>query len=84
MLDKLLLEHPRDIGETYGEHAGHALHIGFRMMGAGVACVVHALLPGLFVRTASRAVADVQSLMAQRTAAAADIGNSSAESSATA
>jgi len=67
MLDKLLMDHPRDIGETYGEHAGHALYIGVRLLGAGAACLVHALLPGLFVRTASGAVEDIQSLMTSRT-----------------
>ena len=66
MLDKLMLEHPRDIGETYTEHAGHALQIGARLVLAGLACLVHAVLPGLFVRTASHAVGDVQSRMAAR------------------
>ena len=68
MLDKLLLEHPRDIGESYGEHAGHAMYIGTKLLGAGIACLVHAVLPGLFVRTASAAVQDVQDLMTKRTA----------------
>jgi hypothetical protein len=66
MLTKLMLEHPRDIGETYGEHAGHALFIGTRMIGAGLACLVHALIPGLFVKTATNTVDDVISLMNQR------------------
>ncbi len=66
MLDKLLMKHPRDIGESYGEHAGHALYIGLRMLGGGFACLVHALLPGLFVRTASEAVDDIQVLMNKR------------------
>ena len=70
MLDKLLMEHPRDIGETYGEHAGHALTIGLKMLGGGLACLVHAVLPGLFVRTATNAVADVQNLMTKRTSPA--------------
>ena len=66
MLDKLLMAHPRDIGETYGEHAGHAVYIGLRMLGGGLACLVHAVLPGLFVRTASEAVDDIQHLMTKR------------------
>jgi len=65
-LDKLLMAHPRDIGETYSEHAGHALYIGARMIGAGLACMVHAVLPGLFVRTASHTVDDIQGLMTRR------------------
>jgi hypothetical protein len=67
-LDKLFREHPRDIGESYGEHAGHALFIGSRMLLAGCACVVHALLPGLFERTASNTVDRILALMAERTA----------------
>ena len=70
MLDKLLMAHPRDIGESYGEHAGHALYIGFRMLAGGIACMVHAVLPGLFVRTASEAVDDIQNLMTKRTSEA--------------
>lgn len=70
MLDKLLAEHPREIGETYGEHAGHALYIGLKMLGGGLACLVHAVLPGLFVRTASEAVDDIQNLMHKRTSPA--------------
>lgn len=66
-LDSLLTRHPREIGESYTEHAGHAVYIGARMIAAGVACLVHALLPGLFIRTASRTVDDIQSLMAKRT-----------------
>ena len=68
MLDKLILEHPRSIGETYGEHAGHAVYIGTRLIRAGCACLVHALLPGLCVRTASETIEDIQNLMEQRTA----------------
>jgi hypothetical protein len=68
VLDTLLTKHPREIGESYGEHAGHALYIGMRMLGASIVCLVHAVLPGLFVRTASHAVEDIQALMTKRTA----------------
>jgi hypothetical protein len=69
-VDALILEHPRAIGESYGEHARHAVTIGARMIAAGLACLVHAVLPGLFVRTASRTVDDIRSLMDARGAAA--------------
>jgi len=68
MLDKLFFEHPRDIGESYGEHAGHALDIGLRLLFAGFACLVHALLPGLFIRNATNTVGYINELMAQREA----------------
>ena len=65
-ISRLLLDHPRDIGETYTEHAGHAWFIGTRMILAGGACLVHALLPGLFVTTATTTVEDIQDLMVRR------------------
>ncbi len=68
MLDKLFFEHPRDIGESYGEHAGHALDIGGRLLLAGFACLVHALVPGLLIRRASNTVDYINELMAQREA----------------
>ena len=65
-LDALFTKHPRDIGETYAEHAGHALFIGGALLLAGIACLIHALIPGLFVRTASNTVDRIISLMNQR------------------
>ena len=67
MLDRLLFDHPKDIGETYPEHAGHAFTIGFKLIAAGCACLVHALLPALFVRTASNTVNGIVALMNSRT-----------------
>ena len=48
--------HPRSVGETYGEHLRAAAGFGFAMIGAGLACLLHALLPFLFVRTGSETV----------------------------
>ena len=66
MLRRLLLEHPEQIGETYTEHANHALRIGIRMIAAGVACLIHAVLPGLCARTASRTIKEITDLMQTR------------------
>ncbi len=68
MLDKLFFEHPEEIGESYGEHASHALAIGARLLLAGFACLVHAIVPGLFIRSASNTVDYINGLMAQREA----------------
>lgn len=56
-------EHPASVGETYSEHMGRAACFGFRMIGAGVACLVHALLPFLFVRTGSSAITELSDRM---------------------
>jgi Family of unknown function (DUF6356) len=49
-------EHPASVGESYLEHLGVAVAFGSRMIFAGCACVMHGLLPFLFVRTGSDAV----------------------------
>ena len=56
MIDRFFLSHPRSVGESYGEHAATAARFGFTMIVGGAACVVHAILPNLFARTASDAV----------------------------
>ncbi len=56
-------EHPASVGESYGEHMGRAACFGLRMMAAGIACLVHALLPFLFVRTGSAAIAELNDRM---------------------
>jgi hypothetical protein len=46
-------EHPAAVGETYLAHLRTAASFGFQLVLAGCACLVHALLPFLFVRTGS-------------------------------
>ena len=56
VLVKVFLDHPRSLDETYWQHQRRALHFGGSMIGAGVACIFHALVPALLVRTASMRV----------------------------
>lgn len=56
MFTRLFLEHPRSVGESYLEHQRRALGFGVSLFLAALACFVHALVPGFFVRTASEAV----------------------------
>jgi Family of unknown function (DUF6356) len=61
--------HPASVGETYGEHLMAATSFGSRMVLAGIACMLHGLLPFLFVRTGSRAISELNSeLIARRSA----------------
>ncbi len=48
MLNKLFLDHPADLGESYREHMREASGYGFRLIAAGLACLVHATIPALF------------------------------------
>jgi hypothetical protein len=66
MISRLFTDHPRAIGETYGEHARTAWSFGWRMTLGGIACMVHAVLPGLFVKTASRTVVQLDAEMRGR------------------
>ena len=55
-LIRAFTEHPASVGESYGEHLGRAVCFGTRMVLAGIACLVHGVLPFLFVRTGSQAI----------------------------
>jgi hypothetical protein len=54
--ESLFKDHPRSLGESYWEHQRHAFAFGASMIWGGVACVLHALVPALFVRTASSTI----------------------------
>jgi len=62
-LSSLFTEHPATVGETYGQHLVSAAGFSMRMLAAGVACLIHALLPFLFVRTGSNTVAKLHDRM---------------------
>jgi hypothetical protein len=49
-------DHPKSVGETYGEHLMTALRFGARMVMAGSACMLHGIFPFLFVKTGSNTV----------------------------
>ena len=60
---RLFTEHPASVGESYWGHLLRASWFGSRMMLAGAACFVHALLPFLFVKTGSKAITELNVAM---------------------
>jgi hypothetical protein len=60
----LFSNHPASVGESYGEHAAFASQFGLRMVLCGLACMIHAVFPFLFVKTASTCVRDLQGKIA--------------------
>ena len=62
-LIRAFTEHPASVGETYTEHLFRAVYFGTRMVFAGIACLVHGVLPFLFVRTGSRAITELNDRM---------------------
>jgi len=63
MLDRWFLAHPRSINESYLEHQACALKFSGSLLKASLVCFVHALVPGLFERTASGMVAKLNDEM---------------------
>lgn len=62
-LRQLFTDHPATVGETYWQHLGAAWGFSWRLMAASLACLIHALLPFLFVRTGSRAITELHDRM---------------------
>ena len=62
--------HLAEIGESYRGHLRAALEIAVLLGRAGFACALHALIPGLCTRTASRCLAQVELILQRRDAAA--------------
>lgn len=65
----LFREHPASVGESYSRHLQHASAFGLRMILGGFACIVHGVLPFLFVRTGSQQVATLHDRMVLNRAA---------------
>ena len=66
MLRRLFTDHPRSLGMSWVSHGLGAIGIGARMVGAGIACMVHAIVPALFTETAGKTVIKLHEHMAAR------------------
>lgn len=59
-------KHLQDVGESYDEHFVHAGRYGVVLIGAGLACLVHAVFPFVFEKTGRRCVSQLYAHMAGR------------------
>ena len=66
ILQRLFLSHPQAVDESYGEHFLFALGFAARLLGAGLAALVHAIIPCLFETTASRMICQMHDRIARR------------------
>jgi hypothetical protein len=67
MFKRLFVDHPDSVGESYFEHLQVAFGFGFQMVAAGLACIVHGLVPGCFKNVGSTAITCLNDrLMAKR------------------
>ena len=49
-------DHLHAVGEDYGAHRRFAVSVGWSMVIAGAACILHGLVPAIFTDTASRTI----------------------------
>ncbi len=70
LVDNLFTEHPRSLGMSWAGHAAGAVKIGGQLIGAGLACMVHAIVPGWFTETAGRTITGMYDHMMRRRAGA--------------
>ena len=69
VVDRLFLKHPRSLGMSWAKHAGGAVRIGTELIVAGMAALVHAVVPGWCTDTAGRVVTRTYDYMQKRKAA---------------
>jgi len=69
MLKNLFTEHPDSVGESSSPHCRFAMSFALQFLLAGFACLIHALLPFLFVHTGSARLARLNQLMRQHRSA---------------
>lgn len=68
MFNKLFVDHPSSVNESYGEHWYVANRFGVLMLKAGLAAIVHGFIPGLLTRTGSNIVKELHNEMINRRA----------------
>mgnify|MGYP001547392637 FL=1 len=59
MITRLFFDHPSSVDETYGQHARFAFTFSLKLFAAAGAALVHAVIPCLFEKTASRIIGDL-------------------------
>jgi hypothetical protein len=67
---RLFTDHPQTLGMSWAVHGAGAAKIAFVLMGAGAACLIHAIVPGWFTHTAGKTVSDIYNEMQRRKAGA--------------
>lgn len=66
LLHRAFTDHPSSVNESYAQHAKVALTFSGQLFLAACAALVHALIPCLFEKTASRIIRKLHARMAAR------------------
>jgi hypothetical protein len=63
---RIFIQHPQSVDETYFEHMRFAGWFAAQLLGAGLAALVHAIIPCLFEKTASRMIQTMHARITNR------------------
>ena len=59
MFKTLFIDHPKSVNETYVEHFFVAMSFSMKLFKAAFASFIHAIVPGLCVKTGSKAITEL-------------------------
>jgi hypothetical protein len=66
MFNRLFVDHPTTVGETYLEHFGVASSFGVAMIRGGLCALVHAFVPGWCITSASDTIQRLNAIMVEK------------------
>lgn len=72
LVRRLFVDHPQSLGMGWADHGIGAVKIGGELLGAGIAAIIHAAVPGWFTETAGRTVTRIYDHIQARRAGAAN------------
>ena len=59
MFKQQFIDHPKTVNETYVQHFFTAMSFSMKLFKAAIACFIHALVPGLCIKTGSKAITEL-------------------------
>jgi hypothetical protein len=66
MFRRLFLSHPSAVGESYFQHQRVALSFALPLLGAGLAALAHAVVPGVYEQTAGDIIRKLHARLEKR------------------
>lgn len=66
MFNRLFVDHPKSVDESYGAHFGVASRFGLTMIWGGMKALVHAVIPGLCITSGSDTVKRLNTIMVEQ------------------
>jgi hypothetical protein len=72
MIDRIFLQHPREVGEGYFAHLRVAGSFGLAMVWGGLKAMVHAVFPNLCVTSGSDTIRRLHKIMVEKRGAKRD------------